>query len=113
MMVQMKQSVILIAAMLLMAACGSHSEEDHGTWSEPYASGDSAEMIERGAYLVTIGACHDCHSPKVMTPEGPQIDTARLLSGHLSQQPVADIPQDARQWVLFDMGLTAFVGPWG
>jgi hypothetical protein len=112
-MVQMKQNVMIVAAMLLIGACGSHSEEDHATWSEPHASANSAEMIKRGAYLVTIGACHDCHTPKVMTPEGPAIDTARLLSGHPSQQPVTDIPQNASEWILFDMGLTAFVGPWG
>jgi len=40
------------------------------------------ELIKRGKYLVTIGACHDCHSPKVMTPEGWEVDTTRLLSGH-------------------------------
>lgn len=109
----MKQNLIIVAALVLLAACNTGNKKMHVTTSESTMSMDTTEMIKRGAYLVTIGACHDCHSPKVMTPEGPRIDTSRLLSGHPSEQPVPDIPQDARQWVLFDMGLTAFVGPWG
>lgn len=109
----MKQNLIIVAALLLLAACHTGNKKMHVTTSESTMLTDTTEMIKRGAYLVTIGACHDCHSPKVMTPEGPRIDTSRLLSGHPSEQPVPDIPQDARQWVLFDMGLTAFVGPWG
>lgn len=70
------------------------------------------ELIKRGKYLVTIGACHDCHSPKILTPEGFDIDSARLLSGHPADDevPKAVITND---WVLFSNDLTAFVGPWG
>jgi len=32
-------------------------------------------MIERGRYLVNLGGCNDCHSPKVFTPMGPIPDT--------------------------------------
>lgn len=109
----MKKNLMIVAVVALLAACNTGEEKEKMTAPRKSGMADSAEMIKRGAYLVTIGACHDCHSPKVMTPEGPKIDTSRLLSGHPSQQPVPDIPQDARQWVLFDMGLTAFVGPWG
>ena len=70
------------------------------------------ELIKRGKYLVTIGACHDCHSPKILTPQGFDIDSARLLSGHPANDevPKALITND---WVLFSNDLTAFVGPWG
>jgi len=70
------------------------------------------ELIKRGKYLVTVGACHDCHSPKIMTPQGFDIDSARLLSGHPANDkvPQAIITTD---WVLFSNDLTAFVGPWG
>lgn len=73
-----------------------------------------AELIKRGRYLVTIGACHDCHSPKVMTPHGPEPDPLRLLSGHPAneklQPPAIGGISD---WALFSPGLTAFIGPWG
>lgn len=109
----MKQNLIIVAVAVLLAACNTGNEKKNVPESGMSTVKDSTEMIKRGGYLVTIGACHDCHSPKVMTPEGPRIDTSRLLSGHPSEQPVPDIPQNARQWVLFDMGLTTFVGPWG
>jgi hypothetical protein len=46
----------------------------------PVALGQE-ELIKRGAYLVNTSACPDCHSPKVMTPIGPEPDPERLLSG--------------------------------
>ncbi len=46
------------------------------------------DPVERGKYLVTIMGCHDCHTPKVPGPGGaPQLDTARLLSGHPENLP--------------------------
>jgi hypothetical protein len=72
------------------------------------------ELIKRGAYLVNTSACHDCHSPKVMTPNGPEPDPERLLSGYPSNQPMPEIKTDAlKDWVLFNQQLTSAVGPWG
>lgn len=70
------------------------------------------ELIARGKYLTTIGACHDCHSPKIMTPEGPEPDTSRLLSGHPRNEQLPPLPR-GEEWVSFSSNLTAFVGPWG
>ena len=69
-------------------------------------------LIKRGKYLMVIGACHDCHSPKVMTPQGPAIDSTRLLSGHPAGESIPPVIA-SQDWVLFNQGLTAFVGPWG
>lgn len=78
---------------------------------------DSAQLVQRGEYLVTVGLCDDCHSPKVMTPEGPVVDSTRRLSGHPAAEPLPAIT-DAQMaapgnWILFSPGLTAAVGPWG
>ena len=37
--------------------------------------------IERGRYLVTLGGCNDCHTPKIAGPDGiPVPDTKGLVS---------------------------------
>jgi hypothetical protein len=38
--------------------------------NEPAAqeAANSADMLKRGEYLVTIGLCHDCHTPKKYGP---------------------------------------------
>jgi mono/diheme cytochrome c family protein len=68
----------------------------------------AADRVERGRYLVTIAACHDCHSPKVdqqMTP-----DPARPLSGRPSTTaPPVQGTNDIRA----SLDLTAWAGPWG
>ena len=73
-------------------------------------------MVQRGAYLVTIGGCNDCHSPKNMTPHGPVVDSSRALSGHPANAPLPPIDEKALKpgnWMLFSPDLTAMVGPWG
>ena len=64
-----------------------------------------------------LGGCNDCHSPKLMTPQGPQPDPARLLSGHpagLSLPPVPPGTLSPDKWAVMTNGeLTAWVGPWG
>jgi mono/diheme cytochrome c family protein len=85
--------------------------------AEKKAVGSSTAMIKRGLYLVTLGGCDDCHSPKKMTPNGPVPDDARLLSGHPAGYKIPDIPQNIigpDKWGgIFSNGLTAWVGPWG
>ena len=58
--------------------------------SDPAAGNDE---IRRGEYLVTIMACHDCHTPFAMTPRGPEPDMTRMLSGHPQDIRIAEPPK--------------------
>lgn len=71
-------------------------------------------LVKRGAYLVTIMGCNDCHTPKKMGPQGPYFDEERTLSGHPADMPVAKYDKGtAKNWILFNQMLTNYVGPWG
>jgi len=61
--------------------------------SEPVADQASKEnfsgfgsQVKWGEHLVTVSACHDCHSPK----KGFGLDSAHLLAGYMGT-PVADV----------------------
>jgi hypothetical protein len=73
--------------------------------------------IVRGKYLVTVGLCHDCHSPKIFKPDGSVIpDPDRLLSGHQAGTPLPPVDTTGiapGKWVLGSSDFTAWVGPWG
>lgn len=100
---------LLNASFLLflgLVACNTPVKNDDNT----SFLGDE-QMIKRGKYLVTVSACHDCHSPK--TGNGLELDQNRLLSGHPQDEKLPFIPPQTGEWVLFNMGLTGFVGPWG
>jgi len=77
----------------------------------------TAKELRRGEQLVKVGGCNDCHTPKVMTPKGPQLDTSRLLSGYPSQTSLPAVPPGVigpTQWgALTTNDLTAWAGPWG
>lgn len=94
--------------MITLMACDSKKNESTITVAQPELSNE--ELVKRGKYLVTIGACHDCHSPKAAN--GMDIDTTRLLSGHPKDEKLPPIVE-SKDWVMFGMGLTSFVGPWG
>ncbi len=73
-------------------------------------------LIKRGEYLVATSGCHDCHSPKNLTPQGPKVDSAKLLSGHPAQSQLPPISPDNIKpggWVYMSPDVTAFAGPWG
>jgi len=82
-------------------------------------AGASKAQIKRGEYLVNYGGCNDCHTPKMMTPNGPQPDPARLLSGHPADAQLPPVPPgvvgpNPNQWAaLTNADLTAWAGPWG
>lgn len=73
----------------------------------------------RGEYLAGYGGCGDCHTPKLMTPDGPVPDKSRLLSGHPANAQLPPVPTDAigpgpDKWGAITNGdLTAWAGPWG
>lgn len=73
-----------------------------------------AQLINKGRYLVRIGGCGDCHSPKNMTPQGPAEDTTLLLSGFQAGDTfTAPAPEVLQQGNVFNHQNTAFAGPWG
>ncbi len=75
----------------------------------------SSEKVERGSYLVKIMVCNDCHTPWHMTPQGPEPDMARELSGHPENLVVTGGPALGNgpwEWAGAKT-MTAFAGPWG
>lgn len=100
--------ILLINGFLLMViSCTNEDIPDQDT--------AIVGSLQRGEYLVNIIGCNDCHTPKVMTPNGPMPDPSRLLSGHSSQQGIANINDLSvlDHYALFSQDLTATIGPWG
>jgi hypothetical protein len=79
------------------------------------ASPASKPDVQRGAYLVRIMGCNDCHTPAKMGPKGLEPDMTRMLTGHpaeLKMPPAPDLGKGP--WVWAGSGtITAFAGPWG
>src|SRR5215471_9520792 len=48
--------------------------------------------VERGKYLVTVGGCNDCHTPKKMSANGPEPDMSQELSGNPASEKVTPVP---------------------
>ncbi len=116
----MRYTKLALATMLLGTAtiwsCQSGNNEK--TADEPLVKTamSKEESLQRGQFIVSIGGCNDCHSPKKMTPHGPVIDSSRLLSGHPAGSPLPPVIGSALQpgnWLLMAPDVTAFVGPWG
>lgn len=72
-------------------------------------------LPEYGKHLVTIGGCHDCHTPKKMGPNGPELDMDLALSGHPAAMPFPDVDRATMEKNGYSVTqtLTAWVGPWG
>lgn len=75
------------------------------------------DQVKRGEYLARFGGCNDCHTPKIMTPNGPEPDKAKLLMGHPADLAVTAPPANALgpgKWMaVTNEHLTAWAGPWG
>lgn len=97
---------IAFSALIALASIGSMR----------YARADAqVARLERGRYLVNAIACHDCHTPKKMGPQGPEFDFDRALSGHPEGSDLPTPPKlGAGPWVATaSWDVTAWSGPWG
>ncbi len=106
-------TLLTIALLALFSSCGQATSEPAAPTTVAVAVHTQAERIEHGRYLVEIMGCNDCHSPKIMGPQGPVPDPARLLSGYPAGAQLPPLPTGNAGWALFNMELTAGVGPWG
>ncbi len=106
-------------AVLALASCSSSNEQPSDKKTDDIAETRKLEgeaLVKRGDYIVTAGGCNDCHSPKIMTPQGPVVDSTKLLSGHPAGSQLPPIDPAAYKpgnWVHMAPDVTAFVGPWG
>lgn len=103
-------TAITTAVMLALVACNDQSKA--GT-TVAIISKDS--LIKRGEYLVNSIGCDDCHSPKKMGPNGPELDMEHRFAGHIAGGSLgkADPSIMKSGWLLFSHDLTAMMGPWG
>ena len=70
--------------------------------------------IKRGEYLVKLGGCTDCHTPKKFGPHGPEDDHTRYLAGHPETEKLPPPPDLSKTpWFAATAGMTAWTGPWG
>ena len=70
--------------------------------------------VERGAYLVSMMGCNDCHTPWKMGAQGPEPDMTRALTGHPQDMVMPPPPPASGPWIWHGGATnTAFAGPWG
>ena len=111
----MKKVILLLATgatvLSLFSGCNTSSGEPLKQNNQP----DSLQLIKRGEYLVNTIGCDDCHSPKKMGLNGPEVDMALRFSGYPAQRPVPLVDSITLKdgWALFGPDLTSAVGPWG
>jgi cytochrome c553 len=98
-------------SLILLASCNSNQKPEVAAAPEPTAE----QLVKRGEYLVTIMGCNDCHSPKSLGPQGPQIIPELMLSGYPADRPQLKVETAAlkKGWVLLTGDLTSAAGPWG
>jgi len=81
---------------------------------QPVPVQNANSKVERGAYLVNIMACNDCHTPWKMGPQGPEPDMTRMLSGHPQDMVMPAVTRQKGPWEWVGAGTnTAFSGAWG
>ena len=97
----MKTMTMMLAAMLALTSAAP-------------ARADENPRVARGAYLVKIMGCNDCHTPHVLGPRGPEPDMSRALTGHPASVPVTPPVALTGTWGWAGAAsMTAFTGPWG
>ncbi len=106
----------LMASSLILTQCTPPKPEEKPAPEPVVAAYGGYETQEKwGEHLVLIGGCNDCHTPKKMGPNGPELDMDLMLSGHPAKLPPPDVDRknvEAKGLVVTD-NLTAWVGPWG
>ena len=77
-------TVYVLIGCITFCSCSGPQEKEktNETAQDAKYEPTNEELIARGKYLTLVSGCHDCHSPKVMTEKGPELDTTRLLAGH-------------------------------
>ena len=110
----------VISALILLAVVGATDRALKTSAKRIHSemAGRSHSQIKRGEYLVNaVGGCSDCHTPHIMTSQGPVPDPARLLAGSPQDEKVPDVPDGTLgpdKWGgVVSVDMTTWAGPWG
>ena len=113
----MRGFVELAPVLVLAAGCVNNAAPPTDSKTASTQATLAQSPVERGKYLVTIGGCNDCHTPKKLGPNGPEPDMARELSGNPSTEKLAPVPAGLiapdKYLTVVNNHLGAWVGPWG
>jgi len=73
------------------------------------------QLVKKGEYLVTMMGCNDCHSPKKMGPNGPEVIPELMLSGYPADRQLPEVDKESirKGWAMLNEDMTAAAGPWG
>lgn len=102
--------------LLYLFACNDSAKNEASPTTGAVKKAPAPEdPVKRGAYLVSIMGCNDCHSPKRMGPNGPEIIPELALSGFPGSATIPPLDANATKngWIGFWADLTTAVGPWG
>ena len=111
----MKKQLTAIVTIIAFLSVAFVLTRCSGGSSEGQQYGGFESQVKWGEHIVTIGGCHDCHTPKKMGPMGPEDDSTRLLSGHPAEMPIPDVDRAMLEskGLVTTQTLTSWVGPWG
>lgn len=97
------------ATVVIAAACAQPAPPP-----PPPPAAPAMSQVARGKYIVDTAACHDCHTPAKMGPNGPEPDMDRALSGHPESVKITKmiaLPKGVMAGG--NETFTAWHGPWG
>lgn len=106
--------LLAVSIVLSLTYC-SNSSQKVKEEETPKVVAKPEDVVKNGEYLVTIMGCNDCHSPKKMGANGPEIIPALRLSGYPSDRPIVKFDESKIKngFGMFYPDLTATAGPWG
>ena len=111
----MQKNFLIIGLAFIIAAgaiiaCNSSAANE--TEKKPLTK---EELVQRGSYLVNAIGCDDCHSPKKMGPNGPEVIPDLRFSGYPSERPLQKVDTNSVKngWSMFGSDFTSTLGPWG
>lgn len=113
----MKRLIIpfLAGLFIVYSTSCSNSSQKPAESTDTVKAVSPEDLVKRGEYLVTIMGCDDCHSPKKMGANGPEIIPELRLSGFQSTNPMVkyDSPMIKNGFPMLYPDFTAAAGPWG
>ncbi len=106
--------VALVAVLILPLVLAACQAKAPAGGDQPANAAPAMDPVAHGKYLVTTAGCNDCHTPLMMTDQGPKPDMSLMLSGHPAGSQLPPPPAPSGPWLYSGSAdMTAWAGPWG